>query len=150
MTDKRQKAAKVKCKRNESHKTVNNIFCGIQSSLEETFEFSWSSFADKHNTLPKLTNKFAFGTPWLPDLLCKHWFMSSEWNFCHWVADVPPWKTSLSGDEQGGMSAVHRLVMSLVSILLQQRCRVISKVQLSVKRARFQYACLTFLTEIPG
>ena len=35
-----------------------------------------------------------FGTPWLPDLLCKHWFASSVWNFCSWVADVPPRETS--------------------------------------------------------
>ena len=32
--------------------------------------------------------------PWLPDLLCKHWFVSSAWNFCHWVADVPLHETS--------------------------------------------------------
>ena len=63
------------------NKTAN--ICGIKSSLEEAFEFCWSSFADAHNTLPKSTrrnvklNKFAFGTPWLPDLLCKHWFTSS-------------------------------------------------------------------------
>ena len=54
-------------------------------------------------------NKFAFGAPWLPDLLCKHWFTSSVWNFCRWVADVPPRETSLSGDERGETSAVHRL-----------------------------------------
>ena len=79
------------------NKTVN--ICRIYSSLE-AFEFCWSSFADEHNALPKLTrrniklNKFAFGTPWLLDLLCKHWFTSSVWNFCHWVADVPPCETS--------------------------------------------------------
>ena len=39
-------------------------------------------------------DKFVFGSPWLPDLLCKHWFASSVWNFCHWVADVPPCETS--------------------------------------------------------
>ena len=32
--------------------------------------------------------------PWLPDLLCKHWFVSSAWNFCHWVTDVPMHETS--------------------------------------------------------
>ena len=67
-------------------------------SLEETFEFCWNSFADERNTLPKSTrrnvklNIFAFGSPWL--LLCKHWFMSSVWNFCRWVADVPLRETS--------------------------------------------------------
>ena len=62
---------------------------GIYSALEEAFEFCWSSFADEHNTLPKSTrrnvksNKFAFWTPWLQDLLRKHWFTSSvcrAWN----------------------------------------------------------------------
>ena len=37
------------------------------------------------------------GTPWLPHLLCKHRFLSSVWNFCHWVADVPPCETSPAG-----------------------------------------------------
>ena len=87
-----------KCKRWIYNKTVNN--CRIYSSLEEAFEFCWSSFADEHNTSPKSTKrkvnliKFAFGTPWLPDLLCKHGFTSSVWNFCRWVADVPPCETS--------------------------------------------------------
>ena len=95
------------------NKTAN--ICGIKSSLEEAFEFCWSSFADAHNTLPKSTrrnvklNKFAFGTPWLPDLLCKHWFTSLVWNFCRWVADVPPRETSPSGDERGETSAVRKL-----------------------------------------
>ena len=81
-----------------SNKTVN--FCGIQTSVEEAFEFCWSSWADQHNTLPKSTRrhakleKFIFGTPWLPDLLGKHWFASSVWNFCRWVAHVPPCETS--------------------------------------------------------
>ena len=87
--------------------------------LEEAFEFSWSSFADEDNTFPKPTrrnlvlNKFAFGTPWLPDLLYKHWFTSSVWNFFRWVADVPPRKASLSGDEGGETSAAHRLLWML-------------------------------------
>ena len=32
--------------------------------------------------------------PSLPDLLCKHWFASSVWSFCPWVADVPLRETS--------------------------------------------------------
>ena len=62
--------------------------------------FCWSSLADEHNTLPKPTrrhiklDKFIFETPWLPDLLCKHWYASSVCNICRWVADVPPRKTS--------------------------------------------------------
>ena len=31
--------------------------CGIYSSLEEVFEFCWSSFEVEHNTLPKSTRK---------------------------------------------------------------------------------------------
>ena len=117
ITDKRQKAAKVKCKRDESLTKQPILICGIQSSLEEAFEFCWSSFEDEHNTLPKSTrrnvelNKFAFGTPWLPNLLCKHWFTSSVWNFCRRAADVPPCEMSLSGDERGETPAVCGLVL---------------------------------------
>ena len=81
-----------------SNKTVN--ICGIQPSLEEAFKFCWSSWVDQHNILPNLTRrhakleKFIFGTPWLPDLLYKHWFASSVWNSCPWVTDVPPRETS--------------------------------------------------------
>ena len=88
----------------------------IVFSQEEAFEFCWSSFADEHNTFPKSTrrnvtlNKFAFGTPWLPDLLSKHRFTSSVWNICRWVADVPPREKSLSGDERGETSTVRRLL----------------------------------------
>ena len=92
MTDKRQKAAKVKCKHDESREQNSQYLWNIV--------FSRRSIWDAHNTLPKSTrrnvklNKFAFGTPWLLDLLCKHWFISSLWNFCRWVADVPPRETS--------------------------------------------------------
>ena len=69
MTDKRQKAAKVKYKRDESL-TKQSIFeeYSLLQNLE-AFEFFWRSFTDEHNTLLKLTrrnvklNKFAFGTP---------------------------------------------------------------------------------------
>ena len=81
-----------------SNKTVK--IGGIYSSVEEAFEFCWSSFAGEHNTLVKSTrrnvelNKFGCGTPWLPDILCKQRFTSSVWDFCRWVADVPPRETS--------------------------------------------------------
>ena len=42
-----------------------------------------------------------------------HWFTSSVWNFCRWVANVPPRETSLSGEERGETSAVRRLHLSL-------------------------------------
>ena len=45
---------------------VSVNICGIHSSLEEA----------------------------LLDLLCKYWFMWSVWNFCRWVSDLPPCKTS--------------------------------------------------------
>ena len=62
MTDKRQKATKVKCKRDESLTKQSKY-----SSLEEAFEFSWSLFADEHNTYVKSTRrnrieKFECGT----------------------------------------------------------------------------------------
>ena len=61
------KSVRNPVKRADWSKTV--IICGIYSSLEEAFEFCWSSFAEEHNTSPKSRNvklnKFAFGTPWL-------------------------------------------------------------------------------------
>ena len=44
---------------------LSNI-CGIQSSLEEAFEFRWSSLADKHNTLPKSTPRHGQIYIWNP------------------------------------------------------------------------------------
>ena len=66
MTDKRQKATKVKYKRGESKKQCRTVnICGIYSSLEEACEFCWSSFTDEHNSNRRNVklNKFAFGTP---------------------------------------------------------------------------------------
>ena len=40
MTDKRQKATKVKCKREESLAKQSIFFCGIHSSLEEVLSFA--------------------------------------------------------------------------------------------------------------
>ena len=94
MTDKRQKATKPK--RDESLTKQSKLVEYIYSSLGEAFEFCWSSFADEHNTLVKSTrrnvklNKFGWGTPSLPDILCKHWFTSLS----RWVADVPSRETS--------------------------------------------------------
>ena len=56
MTGKRQKATKVKCKRDESRNKAVKIG-GAYSSLEEAFELCWSSFADEHNTLVKSTRR---------------------------------------------------------------------------------------------
>ena len=75
MTDKRQKATKVKCKRDESL-TKQSTF--VEYSLLYKKHLSFAGVVDEHNTLPKSTrrnvklNKFVLGTPWLPDILCKH------------------------------------------------------------------------------
>ena len=102
MTAKRQEATKLIYNHDEAITNLNSYYLlnTVYSSLEEVFEFCWGSFANEHNTLLKLTRrnvklkKFAFATPWLPDLLCKYWFTSSVWNFYRWVADVPPHETS--------------------------------------------------------
>ena len=127
LTDKRQKTTKVKCKRDESlTKTVH--ICGEWSSLEEAFEFYWSSFADEHNTFPKSTrrnvklNKFALRTPWLPDLLCKNWFTSSVWNFCGWVADVPPRETSPNGDKRLKFAGLRKIQRKVKNVIAALRC----------------------------
>ena len=105
MTDKRQKATKVKCKREESQ-TKPPIFVEYSLLLKKHLSFCWSSLADEHNNLPKSTRrhvkllKFIFGTSWLPDLFYKHWFTSSAWNFCRCVADVPPRETSPAGKSE--------------------------------------------------
>ena len=68
----------------------------------------------------KIEVKFAFGTPWLPDLLWKHWFKSSVWNFCRWVEDIPHRETSLSINERGEASAVRRLLFSSKQCIIKQ------------------------------
>ena len=99
MTDKRQKATMVKCKREESQ-TKQPIFVEYSLLLKKHLSFAgarWQMNTTLYQNRPerhlKLV-KFIFGTPWLPDLLYKHWFTSSVWNFCRWVADVPPRETS--------------------------------------------------------
>ena len=91
MTDNRQTATKVKGKLGRRKREESTFY---KTVLEKASEFCWSSFAVERKTLPWSTrrnmiiNKFTFGSPWLPDLLCKHWFTSSVWNF--WGPDVPP------------------------------------------------------------
>ena len=96
----RQKATKVKCKRDES--------TTIQSIFEECIYFFrrsiWVLLELVRGRTQNFTiidwgnikqNKFTFGTPKLPDLLCKHWFTSSVWNFSGQGADIP------SAEERG-------------------------------------------------
>ena len=75
-----------------------NVVNLLQNSQYFTDIFFFrKSIAVEHKTSTKSirrnikSNKFTFGTQWLPDLLCKHWFTSSVWNFCRWGADVPPY-----------------------------------------------------------
>ena len=78
-----------------SNVNVGNLLQNSQYSRD--IFFFRKSIAVEHTTLTKSirrnikSNKFTFGTQWLPDLLCKHWFTSSGWNFCRWGADVPPY-----------------------------------------------------------
>ena len=117
MTDKRQKATKVKCKREESL-AKQSIFWNIIFSRRSIWVLlelvgRWT----QQYTLPKSTrrhvklDKFIFGTPWLPDLLCKRWFASSVWNFCRWVADVP-----LRGMSPVGKSEEKRMFSQAMTI----------------------------------
>ena len=93
----RQKATKVKCKRDDSI-TKQSIFVDILL-LKKYLGFAGAR-SQMNTTLSQIDhgnlklNKFAFGIPRLPDLLCNHWFISPVWNFCCWVADVPPRETS--------------------------------------------------------
>ena len=65
-------------------------------------------------------DKFIFKTPWLLDLLCKHWFASSVWNFCSWVADVPPRETSLTekSEEKQMFSQANNFYVNFAEVLL--------------------------------
>ena len=54
----------------------------------------WTQHFGEIDQEKRKTKQFGYGTSWLPDILCKHSFTSSVWNFCRWVADVPPCETS--------------------------------------------------------
>ena len=94
--------------------------------------------ADEPSTLPKSTrkhvklHKFIFGTPWLPDLLCKHLFASSVWNFCCWVADVPPRETfPAAKSEEKRMFSQARSFVHLLGVNFS-----LSRTQISFRRSR--------------
>ena len=67
-----------------------------------------------------------FGTPWLPDLLCKHWFASLVWNFCRWVADVPPRETSPEAKSRRN-GCLHRLQHIKFATITNQIRTVLSR-----------------------
>ena len=90
-------------------------------------------------------------TPWLSDLLCKHWFASSVWNFCRWVADVPLRETSpaAKGEEKRTFlqaTALEAKPESYVnngnwtewSAIWSEIIRVISKLNERAARVRFE------------
>ena len=93
MTDKRQKATKVKCKQEESL-TKQSTF--VEYNVRVLLELV-GTWTQHYNTKLKSTrrhtklDKIIFGTKWIPDLLCKHWFASSVDD----IADVPLRETSL-------------------------------------------------------
>ena len=48
----------------------------------------WTQHLTKIDQKTRKIGQICIWNPWLPNLLCKHWFASSVWNFCCWVADV--------------------------------------------------------------
>ena len=123
MRDKRQKATKVKFKREKSL-TKQSIFVEYSLLLKKHLSFAGARW-QMNTTLYKKSisrnlklNKFTFGTPRLPDLLSKHWFASSVWNFCRWVADVPPRETSPAAkSEEKRMFSQAKQLEILVTVL---------------------------------
>ena len=81
----------------------------------------WTQHLPKSTRRHVKLDKFIFGTPWLPDLLCKHWFASSVWNLCRWVADVPPRETSPAVKSARRNGCFRRLLMIKTVVGLQQR-----------------------------
>ena len=74
----RQKATKVKSKRDECI-TKQSIFLEYVLSWKKHLSFA-GACSQMNTTLYQ--NRPGETQNWLPDLLCKHWFMSSVWNFC--------------------------------------------------------------------
>ena len=90
--DKRPQRSNVKAKKLEqnSQYLLNILFSRRRIWVLLELVGRWTQKLPKSTRRTVKLYKFVFGTPWLPDFLCKHWFASSVWNFCHWVADVPP------------------------------------------------------------
>ena len=103
MKDKIQKATTEECKRHEYKQNSQYLWNIIILLQKKHLSFSEACLQQMNTTIlikinwPGETYNwtnlfFVFGTPWPPDLLCKHWFTSSVWNFifCLWVADIHP------------------------------------------------------------
>ena len=96
MTDKRQKATKIKCKLEESQNSqylCHMVFSRRSIWLLLKLVGRWTQHFTKIDQKTRKIGQIYIKTPWLLDLLCEHWFASSVWNFCSWVADVPPRET---------------------------------------------------------
>ena len=82
MTDKRQKATKVKCQREESL-AKQSIFENILFSRRSIWVLlelvgRWTQhFTKIDQKIRKIGQIYYLEPPWLPDLLYKHWFASS-------------------------------------------------------------------------
>ena len=87
--DKRPQRSNVNTKNLEQNSQYlwNKLFSGRSVWVLQEIIGRWTQHFTK-------IDQFVFGTPWLLDSLCKHWFASSVWNFCRRVAEVPPRKTS--------------------------------------------------------
>ena len=94
--DKRPQRSNVKTKKllQKSQCLLNILFSRRRIWVLLELVGRWTQKLPKSTRRHVKLYKFVFVTPWLPDLLCKHWFASTVWNFCHWVADVPPRETS--------------------------------------------------------
>ena len=90
-------------------------------------------------------DKFIFGTPWLLDLLCKHWFASSVWNFCRWVVDVPPRETSpATKSEEKRMFSQARKDLTPKQQLRMFTCFILPSFKASVTSKRPFWLAFTF------
>ena len=135
MPNKRQKATNFKCtskwgrKHNEftAKQSVFVEYIIMYSSLEKAF--CWSlifvcSRTQHFTVMDQDKHKIKQMYIWNPldyrILLCKHWFTSSVWNFCHWGADVPPGETSLAGrsKEKGLYLAANNAVKNLLKLYI--------------------------------
>ena len=87
MTYTRQRVTKVKCKRDEVK--IGGIYSRGSVWVLLKLIHRWTQHFSKIDQEKRKIEQIWMWTPWLPDILCKHWFMSSVWNFCRWVADVP-------------------------------------------------------------
>ena len=95
MTDNRQTATKVKGKRGRRKREESTFYKTVLEKASESFAVvARSHYHTKLYHIGQEKHDYQQIYIWipmttgLPDLLCKHWFTSSVWNF--WGPDVPP------------------------------------------------------------